>query len=121
MKAVDHFLSILERNFSPNIQDSDLQFLRHNFYTYSKPIIGSTGSASLFEYWRKNYLQEDRASFMKLGYLAAFLMEEYEAVSMPLDQEDFLELRDTLNDAAEEMNMDVLTSLMSMLVSSGYL
>lgn len=121
MRPSDRFLSILGRNYTLPLQQADQTYLSQNFNSLCSHIIGTEASNSLFEYWLENCAYKNKATFLKLGYFAAFLAEEYDAESMPLDAEDFIELRDTLNEAAEEMDMDVLTNLMSELVSSGYI
>jgi hypothetical protein len=57
----------------------------------------------------------------RLGYMAAFFLEEYDDPSMPLTGEDWREIRETLEDAAGDMPLDVLTVLMGELLSRGTL
>jgi hypothetical protein len=61
-------------------------------------------------------------SLKKLGSMAAFFLEEYDKETMPpLDEDDWREIRETLEDASEKMDINTLTVLMGELLSRGYL
>jgi hypothetical protein len=59
-------------------------------------------------------------SYARLGYAAAFLLGEFDD-SMELDSGEWEEIRDTLEDAAGEMDMKTLTALMGELLERGKL
>jgi hypothetical protein len=52
-----------------------------------------------------------------MGYIAAFFLGEYDDTSMPLEAEDWQEIRETIEDASEEIDIAALTSLMDGLLS----
>jgi hypothetical protein len=56
----------------------------------------------------------------QIGALAAFLLGDYDD-AVPLDDENWEDLRDTLEEASGEMDLNVLTSLMGALLSRGKL
>jgi len=59
--------------------------------------------------------------YLRLGFLAAFIVHEFDETTMVLAREDYEELRETLSSVAEDVHIDTLTVLMSELVSRGYL
>jgi len=44
---------------------------------------------------------------------------EYDEATMPLDQDDWVDLRDAITDGAEEMDLDTLTELLDRLLARG--
>ena len=124
MRAADHFLSELDslaRSAKTNVDASLAARLSSSFFRMVVPVIGNGPAEELFEYWMDSSGRSGKPDFPKLGYFAAFLTGEYDEPTMPLSREDFEEIRDTLNEAAEEIDMDTLTELMAELVSRGLL
>jgi hypothetical protein len=61
------------------------------------------------------------AGLQKLGAMAAFFLGDYDEETMPLDKEDWEEIRGTLEDVSEEIDIKTLTGLMGELLSRGAL
>jgi hypothetical protein len=60
-------------------------------------------------------------TLFKLGYTAAFFLGEYDKTTMPLDIDDWREIRETIEDASEAIDINILTRLMDNLLSLGLL
>lgn len=54
-----------------------------------------------------------------LAYTGAFILNEYDEATMPLEQDDWIDLRDAITDGAEEMDLDTLTELFDRLLARG--
>ncbi len=124
MRDADHFLSELDalgRSGTKTVDPRLASRLSASFCRLTVPVVGAEAAEGLFRYWVDSYGAKAEPEFPPLGYLAAFLLREYDGETMPLDRRDFEELLDTLNDAAGEIDMNVLTELMAELVSLGLL
>jgi hypothetical protein len=87
------------------------------------PVIGQSAAARLAALYlpNGNTGEELRGKITKLGSIAAFFLGEYDDGTMPLTTEDWEEIRNTLEDESEKMNLDTLTELMGQLLSRGLL
>jgi hypothetical protein len=87
------------------------------------PIIGQSAAGDLSRlYITGEAEKKDRSqSLLKLGYITAFFLGEYDDTSMPLDKEDWEEIRNTLEDVSGEIELNTLTELMGELVARGLL
>ncbi|MDR3167951.1 MAG: hypothetical protein LBT93_08405 [Treponema sp.] len=85
------------------------------------PVIGASAAADLFSRTLERILGKNPESLKTLGALASFFLEADEDPSMPLREEDWQEIRDTLEDVSGEMDLDTLTALMGKLLSRGML
>lgn len=81
---------------------------------------------SIFEYWEKQYIfgsadfsnEPSSESIQKLGAFLGFLDNSNEDEDL-ITQEDWNELKQLVNYEAEDLPIDILTELMSILVSKG--
>ncbi len=124
MRPVEHFLSELNKRFQNNEPleegiETDRLFIA--FSNLVTPHLGLQGAEELFKYWKDSYAAHGAPDYLRLGYIAAFIVNEYDEGSMTLTREDFEEIRDTLSSLADEMHIDTLTTLMAELVSRGML
>jgi hypothetical protein len=84
------------------------------------PVTGESAAADLYYRFLELYCGRDSGTLEKLGNMAAFFLGEYDD-SMDLQKEDWEEIRKTLEDASEEIDLETLTTLMGDLVSRGML
>jgi hypothetical protein len=124
MRPVEHFLSELNKRFQNKeiLEDgieTDRLFI--DFSSLVTPVLGLQGSEELFKYWKDTYAGQPVPDYLRLGYIAAFILNEFDDQHMQLSSEDFEELRETITSIADEIHIDVLTTLMSELVSRGFL
>ncbi|WP_041396263.1 hypothetical protein [Gracilinema caldarium] len=124
MRPVEHFLSELNKRFQNHELleeglETDRLFI--SFSSLVTPVLGLQGSEELFKYWKDTYAHQMVPDYLKLGFLAAFIVHEFDETTMDLAREDYEELRETLASVAEDVHIDTLTQLMSELVSRGYL
>lgn len=122
MTGVEHFLSELHRleQQKGSFTEKNLRWVYEQCAALLKNTFGSVVVDELFSYWKDNYGVQDPPRWLVLGYLAAFLCREYEESSMPLSVQDFEEIRLTLDSAADEIDIAVLTELYSFFVEKGY-
>ncbi|MDR3338386.1 MAG: hypothetical protein LBT16_14415 [Treponema sp.] len=87
------------------------------------PVIGQSAAGDLNRlYSTREAEKKDKSHpLLKLGYIAAFFLGEYDDTSMPLDKEDWEEIRNTLEDVSGEIELNTLTELMGELVARGLL
>lgn len=124
MRPIEHFLSEMNKRFQHNEKleegiETDRLFVA--FSSLVTPILGLQGTEELFKYWKDSYSGQSVPDYLRLGFLAAFILNEFDDGTMHLSREDFEELRETLSSVADEIHIDTLTTLMSELVSRGYL
>ncbi|MDR2070728.1 MAG: hypothetical protein LBP81_04855 [Treponema sp.] len=124
MNPASHFAAYLDRltaslpgGGSTGPAASILDQAEQEFAALIAPIIGVSPAKHLAFYARE-HTQHDAPGFLqKMGYMAAFFLGEYNDASMPLEVEDWQEIRETIEDASEEIDITVLTSLMNELLS----
>lgn len=85
------------------------------------PVVGEDAAEELFRSWIDRYGSGQAPSYERLGYIAAFIIGEYDDATMKLGDEDWETIRDIVSAEAESMNLDELTRLMGELVSRGAL
>jgi hypothetical protein len=114
MRPLDYFFSLAarEKDCSPEGK------LGREFVKLSAPILGAGTAADLC--YRTGERLGEKAG-LTLGYMAAFLLGEFDDETMPLEAPDWIELRETLEDASAMMDLTTLTSLMGELLSRGKL
>jgi hypothetical protein len=131
MKPIDHFFSqidVVVRSFRGNnliFSDREGQQsqdrLMNAFSSLTAPVIGKTAADDICLYCLNKLEGENPESLQKLGFIAAFLLGEYDENSMNLDSSDWNEIKDTLNDVSGEINLDTLTELLGDLLNRGVL
>ncbi len=131
MKPIDHFFSQIDslvrsfRSEALTFQGDDERQLKDrlaaSFLSLTAPIIGKTAAGDLCLYCFDKLEGKKPEALEKLGFIAAFLTGEYDDNTMRLDAEDWDEIKETLNDASGEMNMDMLTELLGELLNRGVL
>jgi hypothetical protein len=119
MRPVDHFLSKLDR-VSPAAWDEGtrLRFER-DFSALVAPVLGAAVAADLYNRVLDSAAPD--AALRKLGFMAAFFLGDYDEKTMPLDKDDWDEIRGTLEDVSGEIDLATLTALMGDLLSRGVL
>jgi hypothetical protein len=119
MRPVAHFLSQLdkmERGPSAGAEETALR----GFVELTAPVIGKAGARDLSAAILGILREKPGPSYLRLGYAAAFLLGEFDD-SMTLDAAEWEEIRDALEEAAGEMDLNTLTALMGELLSRGKL
>jgi hypothetical protein len=93
--------------------------LEQDFVGLIAPVLGASVAADLCN--RTLESAAVPAGLQKLGGMAAFFLGEYDEETMPLDDDDWQEIREILEDVSGEMDINTLTSLMGELLSRGFL
>jgi hypothetical protein len=126
MRPLEHFLSRLdrlERGGGALPAAAEEQIVR-DFTDLIAPLIGREGArdlcGALLGGLRERPGPGGRVSYARLGYAAAFILGEFDD-SMELDSGEWEEIRNTLEDAAGEMDIKTLTTLMGELLERGKL
>jgi hypothetical protein len=121
MRLVERFLSQLDRMERGGLRAGAEDALIRGFTDLTAPVIGRDRArdlcGALLEA-RRN--KPGPGSVCKLGYAAAFLLGEFDD-SMELDAGEWDEIRNTLEDAAGDMDLKTLTALMGELLERGRL
>jgi hypothetical protein len=126
MRPLDRFFSQLaqleQAQKSPEIalEREAADHLIREFSRLLTPIIGGPASEDLCFRTLERNRGKNPAVLQKLGNIAAFFLGEYED-TMKLDEEDWIEIQETLQDVSEEIDIDTLTGLMGELLSVGEL
>jgi hypothetical protein len=118
--SIDHFIAQLDRLAASVPGQPDIRTLdrsEHEFATLIAPVIGVSSAQDLAARIRERLEKNTTTSLRKMGYIAAFFLGEYDDASMPLEDEDWQEIRETIEDASEEIDIAALTSLMDGLLS----
>ncbi|GHU84234.1 hypothetical protein FACS189473_0940 [Spirochaetia bacterium] len=128
MQPIDHYFSIVTNAGSslsaiapqaPALQPNSPP--AREFSRFLAPIIGADAAETLYTSTVTALAGQKPDMLAKLGYMAAFFMGVYDDNTMPLNEQDWQEIRDTIEDASEAMNLDTLTGLMDALLSRGLL
>jgi hypothetical protein len=85
------------------------------------PVIGKDAANDLCVYCFEKLEGQNAENLQKLGFIAAFLLGEYDDASMNLDTDDWNEIKETLNDISGDINLDTLTELLGGLLNRGFL
>jgi hypothetical protein len=118
MRPVDHFLSQLDKLERAVQIDEDR--LVQDFVSLCAPVTGVPAAEDLCCSLLDRLRNSAPPPLRKLGFAAAFLLGEFDD-TMSLDQEDWEDIRETLEEIAGEMNLETLTTLMGELLSRGKL
>ncbi|GHU90474.1 hypothetical protein FACS189476_10590 [Spirochaetia bacterium] len=122
MRPVDHFLSQLdklERGSAAALAAGEDRLVR-DFVSLCAPVIGASAAEDLCRSILDRLRGVTPPPLQKIGFIAAFLLGEFDD-SMKLDQDDWEDIRETLEDISGEMNLETLTALMGELLSRGKL
>ncbi|MDR3138335.1 MAG: hypothetical protein LBT95_01540 [Treponema sp.] len=121
MRPADHFFSLLtalERAGPPGegLSAHDKSRIAREFSRLITPVIGASAGEDLFYHT----LEKAGNQFLrKIGAMAAFFLGEYDDSGMALEDDDWREIRETLEDVSEEIDIKTLTALMGGLLSRG--
>jgi hypothetical protein len=131
MKPIDHFFSQIDsvtRSFRGNslaFSDREGQQLQERlisaFLSLTAPVVGKDAANDMCLYCLEKLEGEKPETLQKLGFIAAFLLGEYDDETMKLDDDDWIEIKETLNDVSGEINLDILTELLGALLDRGVL
>ncbi|MDR0624178.1 MAG: hypothetical protein LBG10_07085 [Treponema sp.] len=120
MRPIDHFfsgLARLESSLRPG-ETAPAERLARDFSSLVGPVIGAAPAEQLFfRAWERR--EKRGGSLSDLGALAAFFLGDFDDASMSLGDEDWEDIRETLEEVSEEMNMETLTALMGELLGRG--
>lgn len=94
--------------------------LARQFVSLTAPVIGAASAEDLCAATLERP-QAKSCGYRRLGFIAAFLLGDFDDDSMELDDDDWANIRETLEDASTGMNLETLTSLMGGLLSRGRL
>jgi hypothetical protein len=125
MHPVDHFfsqLTRLEASLRPGVglDAPAKERLRRDFSVLVGPVTGAPAAEQLFHRaWER--LEKRGGALTGFGALAAFFLGEFDDTSMSLEDDDWEDIRETLEEVSGEMDMDTLTALMGELLDRGKL
>jgi hypothetical protein len=85
------------------------------------PLIGKDAAADIFGRMRERLAAAGEQSVQKFGALAAFFLGEYDNGTIDLEEEDWEDIRETLEELSGEMDLQTLSILMQELLSRGKL
>jgi hypothetical protein len=122
MRPVDHFLSQLDKleRGSRALDAAGEDRLVRDFVSLCAPVTGAPAAEDLCRSILDRLAGVTPLPLQKIGFTAAFLLGEFDD-TMKLDQDDWEDIRETLEDISGEMNLDTLTALMGELLSRGKL
>ena len=127
MHPIDHYFSILTgAGRSLSVIDLKAPVLQPNsppareFSRRLAPVIGADAAERLYSRTVTTLAGKKPEALAKLMFMAAFFLGVYEDNTMTLEEQDWRDIRDTIEDASEVMNLDTLTSLMDALLSTGH-
>jgi hypothetical protein len=136
MRPVDRFLSLLERLEQSRGSAGDPSSgsgarnrereaaedrLAREFVSLAAPVIGAAAAEDLCAAALDRIRVKCPPPYRKLGFIAAFLLDDFDDESMQLDNDDWEDIRETLEDASTAMDLETLTDLMNGLLSRGKL
>ncbi|MDR1654489.1 MAG: hypothetical protein LBR96_00715 [Treponema sp.] len=124
MRPADHFLSLLSRyspgQGGPSPKSSEFDYLKREFSSLVGPVLGRRYAEEFFERAGER-IEQDGGSPLRLGAAAAFFLQEFDDQGMELKEEDWEDIKETLNEASEEIDLEILTKLMAALLERGKL
>jgi hypothetical protein len=91
------------------------------FVSLAAPVLGAAAAQDLCASVLDRLKTKPPGGYLKLGFIAAFLLEDFDDDSMELDDDDWKDIRETLEDASTGMSLETLTVLMNELLSRGKL
>jgi hypothetical protein len=125
LRPIDHFCAGLERTSlslkrgeSPDKKSA--AHIAETFISLTGTVLGggTAGRERAEEIFYRALERCRNGSLEKIGALAAFFLGEYDDL-MCLEDKDWEDIKETLEEASEEMNLDTLGALMGELVSRG--
>jgi hypothetical protein len=119
MRPVAHFFSKLDRISSAAMESRTRSRFERDFRDLVGPALGPVVAGDLY-----NRVMDSAApdvALRKLGAMAAFFLGDYDEATMPLEKEDWDEIRETIEDVSGEIDIKTLTALMGELLSRGVL
>jgi hypothetical protein len=124
--SINRFFSLIDgiegaRQEASPLGSRDAAHLEREFSRLVAPVIGGAQAEDLFYRTMDGIPRKKGGSVQKLGYIAAFFLGEFDDESMTLEADDWQEIKETIEDASEEINLVTLTSLMDALLSRGLL
>jgi hypothetical protein len=123
VRASDHFYSELESSARRNrgAPSAAIEYASKSFERLIAPTVGAAVAKELFRWWLERHGASDAPRWEKLAHVASFVLGDYDDAAMDLDREDWEAIRDVLSEAADELDLAVLSELMGALVSHGVL
>jgi hypothetical protein len=118
MRPADHFLAKASRAAAPLDGQTRRRFER-DFVALAAPVLGVAAASDLYNRTLDRAAAD--AALQKLGAMAAFLLGDYDEETMPLERDDWEEIRGTLEDVSGEIDIKTLAALMGELLSRGVL
>jgi hypothetical protein len=123
MRPIDHFfprLIRLESSLRPGaaLDPAAAERLSRDFTALTGPVIGAAAAAELFGRARER-LEKRGASLAGFGALAAFFLGEFDDASMSLADDDWEDIRETLEAVSGTIHLDSLTALLGDLLARG--
>jgi hypothetical protein len=123
MRPVEHFLSQLDKIEGGAVPPGGAEeYIVRTFTGLTAPVIGKTAAAdlcgALLDPPGENPGPGGGIPCLRLGYAAAFILGEFDD-SMELSDGEWEEIRNTLEEAAGEMDLNTLTALMGELLERG--
>ncbi|GHV91295.1 hypothetical protein AGMMS50268_17980 [Spirochaetia bacterium] len=122
MRPVDHFLSQLDKleRSGQSLDAAGEERVVREFVSLCAAVIGAAAAEGLGRSILDRLRGSARPALQRLGFAAAFLLGEFDD-SMKLDNDDWEDIRETLEDVSGEIDLDTLTALMGELLSRGVL
>ncbi|MFP3090753.1 hypothetical protein LQZ21_10565 [Treponema sp. TIM-1] len=126
MRPVDHFFSQLaqiERSQPSSELALDRETADHLIREFSRLLTGVIGGPAAEDLCFRilERIQGKKPELLqKVGNIAAFFLGEFDD-TLDLDEDDWTEIQETLEDASEEIDIDTLTALMGELLAVGKL
>jgi len=124
MQAAEHFLSelaALQRSYNLSLDEQTLDRLFRSFSRLVAPVVGLPVAEDLFAGWQRRFGSQAGSNLAVLGYIAAYVLDEYDPAGMPLDAETWSDILDAVHLGADTMDLDTLTRLMGDLLARGAL
>jgi hypothetical protein len=131
MTPIDHLFSQIDsaiRSFRGNplaFSDREGQQVKDRlmnaFLNLTANVVGKNAASDLSLYCIDQLEGKNPETLQKLGFIAAFLIGEYDDATMQLNADDWNEIKETLEDVSGEINIDTLTELLADLLNRGVL
>jgi hypothetical protein len=119
VRPVDHFLSKADRVSPSALDEQTRRRFERDFSALVAPVLGAATAADLYK--RTIDRVDTDLALRKLGAMAGFFLGDYDETTMPLERDDWEEIRGTLEDVSEQIDIKILGALMGELLSRGVL
>jgi hypothetical protein len=126
MRPIDHFFSRLDRlEASPDSDKKQIARISIDFISLVAPVTGGRTAGELFNRALERIKHSGStgkpggAPFRNLGAIAAFFTGEFDDETMILEDEDWEDIRETLEEISGEIDINTLTALMGELLNRG--